>query len=151
VPDGALTEASAAQGRLLASPVRRGEPITDLRLVGPSLLTGGAEGSGLVAVGVRIADAGMAALLRSGSVVDVLAAPLRDGFADGFGPPTGAGTAEVVASGVRVLAVPAGKRGGLEGALVLVAATEPQAARLAAAEAAGRLSIALRPDSVNGP
>jgi Flp pilus assembly protein CpaB len=137
---------------LLASPVRRGEPITDLRLLGPSFLMGaGTDEPNLVAVGVRIADAGVAALLRSGSVVDVLAAPLRDGFADGFGPPAGPGTAEVVASGVRVLAVPAGKRGSLEGALVLVAATEPQAARLAAAEAEGRLSIVLRPDSVNRP
>ncbi len=143
VPDGALTEVAAARGRLLASPVRRGEPITDVRLVGAGLLAD----SGLLAVGVRIADAGTAALLRPGSVVDVLAA----GGDDGFDRPVGFGSAEFVASGVRVLAVPGGKRTGFDGVLVLVAATEPQAARLAAAGAIGRLSIALHPDSVFAP
>ena len=143
VPDGALTAAAEARGRLPASPVRRGEPITDARLVGPGLLSD----SGLVAVGVRIADAGTAALLRTGSVVDVLAAAPGDGF----DRPVGPATAEVVAGGVRVLAVPGGRRSGLDGALVLVAATEAQAARLAAAAATGRLSVALRPDSVGAP
>jgi Flp pilus assembly protein CpaB len=150
VPDGALTDAAEARGQLVASPVRRGEPITDVRLVGPSVLTE----PGLVAVGVRIADAGLAALVRAGSVVDVLAAAADDGF----DRPVGFASAEVIASGVRVLAVPGGRRSGLEGALVLVAATEAQAARLAAA--GGRLSIALRPqdmghdqagDSVSAP
>jgi len=143
VPDGALSEAAAARGRLLASPVRRGEPITDVRLIGPGLLAS----SGLLAVGVRIADAGTAALLRPGAVVDVLAAAADDGF----DRPVGLGSAEIVASAVRVLAVPRGPRAGLDGALVLVAATEAQAARLAAAAAARRLSIALRPDSVVQP
>jgi pilus assembly protein CpaB len=147
VPDGALTSAEGARGRLLTSPVRRGEPITDVRLVGPALLSE----PGLVAVGVRIADAGVAALLQAGSVVDVLVAAADDGFEHPVGP----GTAEVVAGRVRVLAVPGGKRatfaGTLDGALVLVAATEAQAARLAAAGATGRLSVALRPDSVSAP
>lgn len=158
VPDGALTAAADARGRLLASPVRRGEPITDVRLVGPSLLSE----PGLVAVGVRIADAGTAALLRAGSVVDVLAAALSEGFEPDFDRPGGFASAEVVASGVRVLAVPGGKGGrfggldgsfdgGMDGALVLVAATEAQAARLAAAAANGRLSLVLRPDSVDAP
>lgn len=141
VPDGVLTATADARGRLLASPVRRGEPITDVRLVGPGLLSD----PGLVAVGVRIADAGTAALLRAGSVVDVLAAAPADDFAGA------AATAETVASSVRVLAVPGGRRGGIDGALVLVAATEAQAARLAAAAATGRLSVALRPDSVGAP
>src|SRR6185437_5826353 len=38
VPAGALTSDSAVVGRLLAAPVRRGEPLTDVRLLGPSLL-----------------------------------------------------------------------------------------------------------------
>ncbi|MBA3743388.1 Flp pilus assembly protein CpaB [Sporichthya sp.] len=146
VPDGALTSTSEARGRLLASPVRRGEPITDLRLVGPGLLAD----SELVAVGVRIADAGTAALLRAGSVVDVLAAALSEGFEPGLDRPVGFASAEVVASGVRVLAVPGAKRTGLDGALVLVAATEAQAARLAAAGATRRLSITLRPEVPGG-
>ncbi|WP_019873315.1 Flp pilus assembly protein CpaB [Sporichthya polymorpha] len=142
VPDGALTEASAARGRLLTSPVRRGEAITDVRLVGPATVE-----PGLLAVGVRIADAGMAAVLRAGAVVDVLAAA-RD---EGFDRPVGLGTAEVVASGVRVLAVPNARRTSLDGALVLVAASEAQASRLAAAGATRHLSVALRTDSVGSP
>jgi pilus assembly protein CpaB len=141
-PTGVLTVPAEARGRLLASPVRRGEPITDVRLVGPGLL---AE-PGLVAVGVRIADAGLAALVRPGSVVDVLAAT-----GDDFDRPVGLAPAEVVAGAVRVLAVPGGRRVGLDGALILVAATEAQAARLAAAAATRRLSLVLRADSVGAP
>jgi Flp pilus assembly protein CpaB len=141
VPDGALRSVEEGRGRLVTSPVRRGEPITDVRLVGPSLL---AE-PGLVAVGVRVADAGLVALLRAGAVVDVLAAESDDAF----DRPVGPGSAEVVASSVRVIAVPGGKQstiaGTLDGALVLVAATEAQAARLAAAQATSRLSVILRP------
>jgi hypothetical protein len=47
--------------------------------------------------------------------------------------------------------VPGGRRLGLDGALILVAASEAQAARLAAAAASGRLSVALRPDTVGAP
>lgn len=131
VPDGTLRATPDALGRLLASPVRRGEAITDVRLVGPGLL----DEPGLLAVGIRIADAGTTRLVRAGAVVDVLAAT-----ADDFGgAPVGA--AEVVAGSVRVLAVP---RSPGDGALLLVAATEAQAARLAAAEATRRLSVALR-------
>lgn len=145
VPDGALTSADEVRGRLLTSPVRRGEPITDVRVVGPSLLTSSAATAGLVVVGVRIADAGLTALLQAGSVVDVLAATTDDAF----DLPVGPGSAEVVASSLRVLAVPGGKRstgeGTFDGALVLVAATEAQASRLAAAQASSRLSVVLRP------
>ena len=49
-------------GRVLAAPLRQGEPVTDVRLVGPSLTEGY---DGLVAVPVRLPDAGSVALLRS--------------------------------------------------------------------------------------
>ncbi len=52
--------------------MRAGETITDVRLVGPALLAG--YGDQLVAAPVRIADAGSAALLQPGDVIDVLAA-----------------------------------------------------------------------------
>ena len=38
VPDGALPSGARVAGRVLASPVRRGEPLTDVRLLGPGLL-----------------------------------------------------------------------------------------------------------------
>jgi Flp pilus assembly protein CpaB len=135
-PAGALTSVEEARGRLLVSPVRRGEPITDVRLVGPALL---AE-PGLVAVGVRIADGGLARLLQAGAIVDVLAAPSDDVF----DRPAALGAAEVVAGGVRVLALTGGKQSTADGALVLVAATEAQASRLAAAQATRTLSVVLR-------
>ncbi|MCW2726896.1 MAG: hypothetical protein JWN35_3817, partial [Frankiales bacterium] len=70
VPSGAIADESQAVGRLLAAPVRRGEPLTDVRLAGARLL--GREEAGLLAVPVRLADAAAAALLRAGDRVDVL-------------------------------------------------------------------------------
>lgn len=139
VPDGAVLDEADVRGRLLAGPMRRGEPITDVRLVGPGLLAASAEeGAGLVATPVRIADPEAAALLRAGDTVDVLAAA------------EGPDDALVVASAVRVLAVPralddAGGALLAEGALVVLATEPAVAARLARAATTSRLSIVLRP------
>ncbi len=67
-PDGVAPD---AVGRTLAAPLRRGEPLTDVRLVGASLTEGL---PGLVAVPVRLPDAGMAGLLEVGDVIDLMAA-----------------------------------------------------------------------------
>lgn len=83
--------ADDAVGRTLAAPLRSGEPVTDVRLVGPALTEGH---PGLVAVPVRLPDAGMAALLRVGDVIDLVAAD-----------PQG-GEPALVAAGVPVLALP---------------------------------------------
>ncbi|MDP9399122.1 MAG: SAF domain-containing protein, partial [Actinomycetota bacterium] len=72
VPAGALHDGAAVTGRVLAGAIRRGEPLTDVRLVGASLLAG--LGRDLVAAPVRIADAGAVRLLQPGDLVDVLAA-----------------------------------------------------------------------------
>lgn len=69
VPDGRL---DAAIGRVLAAPVRRGEALTDARVVG-SGLTRAAPGS--VALSVRIADAPALDLVRVGDAIDVIAVP----------------------------------------------------------------------------
>ncbi|MEO7979318.1 MAG: RcpC/CpaB family pilus assembly protein [Sporichthyaceae bacterium] len=136
VPAGALTAVGQASGATVSSAVRRGEVLTDVRLLGPSALHGLPAGS--VAAPVRLADGDAAALLRPGDVVDVLAA--------GAG---GGAEARLVASAVRVLGVPA-DRGTLatslassEGALVLLATTSATASRLAAAAVDLRLSIAV--------
>lgn len=140
VPDGAVVDEADARGRLLTGPVRRGEPITDVRLVGPGLLTGSAavEGADLVAAPVRIADAEAVGLVRAGDAVDVLAAA------------EGPDDATVVASAVRVLAVPhpEGEASALlaDGALVVLATEARTAARLARAATTSRLSIVLRAD-----
>lgn len=126
VPGGALLDRGAVLGRLVAGPVRRGEPLTDVRLLGASLATGSTE----VAVPVRVAEPATAALVRAGDVVDVLSAS-----------PEGATTAVVVASSVPVLSVPALGDDRGEGALLVLAADRPTAGRLAAAAVTGRLSV----------
>ncbi|HSI92190.1 MAG TPA: SAF domain-containing protein [Jiangellaceae bacterium] len=133
VPDGALPDVSAGLGRLLAGPVRAGEPITDVRLTGPSLVDG--WGDDLVAVPVRIADPGVVTMVRPGDRIDLIAASM-DGHTE----------AGVLAAQVPLLAVPAPADGGLlaDGALLVVAVPIEQAAALAQAAVTSRLSVALR-------
>ncbi len=107
LPDGVV---DTATGQTLAAALRRGEPVTDVRLVGPALTTGDPS---RVALPVRLPDAGMAALLDVGDRIDLLATD-----------PQGAG-AHVVAAGVPVLALPAAEDAtvaGQPGSLVVVGA-----------------------------
>jgi Flp pilus assembly protein CpaB len=121
-----------AVGRTLAGPVRAGEPVTDVRLVAPSLVAGY---PGRVLVPVRVADAEVVALLRVGDRVDVLAADPRRG------------EASVVAVDVPVVALPAPRgeddtaSAPLSGRLVLVAALPSETDRIAGASASDVLSV----------
>ncbi len=133
VPRGALRSVAEALGRTVAGPVRRGEPLTDVRLVGTGLLAG--WGAGLVATPVRLADAAVVGLLRPGDRVDVLAAP-----AD----PAQGGRTTVAAADVPVLVVPAADPTSDEGALVVLATTARVAAVLAADATGQRLSVTIR-------
>ena len=134
VPAGALAGDTDVTGRVVAGAVRRGEPITDVRLLGPGLLAL-SDSADLVAVPVRLADPASAGLLRAGDRVDVLAAGTA---------PEGPLSAAVVASEVTVLAVPQ-QVPELDGALVVLATTSPTAARLAAAAVSSRLSVVVLP------
>jgi pilus assembly protein CpaB len=127
-PAAALQDPASAVGRLVAGPVRAGEALTDVRLLGAGLLPAGPE----VAAPVRVAEPATAALVRAGDVVDVLAAS-----------PEGGASATTVVSGVRVLSVPVVGGDAGEGALLVVAAGRAAAARLAAAAVTGRLSVVL--------
>lgn len=131
VPQGTLPAVPAAVGRLLAGPMRRGEPLTDVRLLGAGLLPAGSE---QVAVPVRVAEPAASALVSAGDRVDLLAAD-----------PRGSTTAAVVAAAVRVLSVPVLGRDSGEGALLVVGTSREVAARLAAAAVTGRLSLTLLP------
>lgn len=88
VPDGL---AGDAVGRTLASPVRAGEPITDVRLIGAGLADAHPE---LTAMPIRLPDPGGVALLDPGDRIDLLATDPQ------------AGGSRVVATGALVLAVP---------------------------------------------
>ncbi|MCR6030227.1 pilus assembly protein CpaB [Nocardioides sp. zg-579] len=131
-PGTAPAERPDPVGRVLAAAVRRGEPVTDVRLVGPRLTEGR---PGLTAVPVRLPDAGMAALLEVGDEIDLLAADPR------------AGGAAVVAAGVPVLALPLDEEpgvggNGLTGRLVVVGAAPTEVSALADAATRAFLTYA---------
>ena len=139
LPEGALHDSAQAVGRLAAGPVRRGEPLTDVRLLGAALLptaAGATPGRAdpEVAVPVRVAEPLVAALVQPGDRVDLLAASSEGGSA-----------AAVVATAVRVLSVPTVRDDAGEGTLVVVAADRSTAARLAAAAVTSRLSLVVLP------
>lgn len=127
VPDGL---ARGVEGRTLAAPVRRGEPITDVRLVGPTLMEGYDD---LVAVPVRLPDAGSVGLLAVGDRIDLVATD------------PSAGDARVVALAAPVLALPApteaDNSGGLTGRLVVVGASRTAAQAIAGAAVRDFLSF----------
>lgn len=75
VPDGAQTDLDAVVGATLAGPSRRGEIVTDIRLLGPRLAESSA-GRGARIVPVPLADPAVLDLIRVGDVVDIVAAPL---------------------------------------------------------------------------
>ncbi|WP_029114501.1 SAF domain-containing protein [Mycobacterium sp. URHB0044] len=73
IPDGSQRDPSALVGSTLAGPARRGEVITDVRLLSPRLAEATAGPDARV-VPLRLADAALLDLIRPGDVVDVLAA-----------------------------------------------------------------------------
>jgi len=76
LPDGAHTDLSVI-GATLAGPVRRGEILTDARVLG-SRLAGLSAGTDARAVPLHLADAAVLDLIRTGDVVDVLGAASSD-------------------------------------------------------------------------
>jgi Flp pilus assembly protein CpaB len=131
VPDGAAQSPAVVVGRMLAAPVRRGEPLTDVRLTGPELTRAVSPDPGTVSVPVRLADPGVATVLQPGVTVDVVT------ISEPQGEPV------VLARGARVLAVlESGARAGdREGRLVLVALDPVAATRVAATSISQNLTV----------
>lgn len=77
VPDGSQANLGTVVGATLASPTRRGEVLTDVRVLG-SRLAESTAGPGARIVPLHLADNALIDLLRVGDVVDVLAAPAAD-------------------------------------------------------------------------
>lgn len=135
VPDHAIRAGQSVSGRFLAAPMRRGEPLTDVRLLAPALIAT-AGGPGALAVPVRVSDASAAiALVQAGDSVDVMAA----------GDPGSATAlpAGPVVQDVRVLSVARPATDDAAG-LVVVAANPAQAAAVAAIPPGATVSLALR-------
>lgn len=148
VPEGSVADPAALVGTAVAGAVRRGEPLTDVRLVGAGLL---GAAVGLVAAPVRLAEDGVWALVRPGDLVDVVAASAPDPVGQPVtepttSPPQRPALARVVAAAARVLAVPADQSAS-GGTLVLLAVTPRTATELAAAAVSSRLSVVLIPRS----
>ena len=118
-------------GRQLAGPLRRGQPVTDTALLGPSLVR---DRPDLVALPVRLPDTAMAELLRVGDEVDVISAD-----------PQG-GPATTVAREALVLALPPppadAAADGLPGRLVLLGMREADVTAVSSAAVTHFLTVA---------
>ena len=77
LPDGSQSETGTVVGATVAGPVRRGEVITDVRLLGARLAQS-AAGPDARVVPLHLADNAVLDLVRTGDVVDILAAPQAD-------------------------------------------------------------------------
>ena len=98
LPRGGLP--ATAVGGWLAAPIRRGEPVTDARLVGPGLLAG--QPPGVVALAVRVSDPASLVGVRPGARVDLLAGPAAQGLDPVGGP---AGDLDTMATTVAIAAL----------------------------------------------
>jgi pilus assembly protein CpaB len=133
VPVGALRATDDAVGRHLVGPVRAGEVLTDVRLVGPEAAQASVGLPDAAGVPLRLADPAVAALLRAGALVDVVG-----------GAGAGGGDGTVLARGARVQAVLPGEERTASPPLVLVALPGPEAARVAAATVGQEVTLTLR-------
>jgi pilus assembly protein CpaB len=132
VPDDAFIDPGAVIGHTVVIPVSERSVLTPAHLLESDALVA----VGKVALPVRFAEATALPLLRVGAHLDVLGAAANG---SDFG---------VVASDVRVVAIPApsegGVLGGSQGGLVLVEVDSGQAAAIAAAASVTAVSFALR-------
>ncbi len=136
-PTGTFDGVGAVPRRALLGPVRAGVAVSDVDFVSPGLLAG--FGADVVAVPVRMADAGSLGYLRVGDRIDLVAADTVPGSR------TAVGSTRLVASAVPVLAITAGDAtDSADGGLVVVAARTPTARAIAGAAVTARLSYTLR-------
>ncbi len=132
IPEGVLTDPLTLVGKTLAAPVAENQMMTPLAATDART----SVPPGHVIAPLRLADTALAALLRPGDLVDVIAADPQ------------AGQATVVAAGVRVITIPAVPdervSPGPEGALVLIDVDTHTASVVAHAAASATLSIIWR-------
>ena len=118
--------------------VRAGEALTDVRLLGPVAAVAAAGVPDAAGVPVRLADAGVAALLTPGTRVDLVAAGADDAGAVGDDP-------ALLASGAVVLVVlPAPERTAGSAPVVVVALPSALAARVATVSLREEVTVTLR-------
>lgn len=126
-PGHASTSASALVGRRISGPMRRGEIVTDFRLLQPGLLAG--YDKGFVLSTVRIADATQLASIKVGDHVNVIGSD-----------PQGEAASTVIARRAVVVSLPQAGAD-RESSAVAVAVSEKDGLALAAAALDARLSV----------
>lgn len=137
LPKGAISADRIPVGRVVASPLRAGQVLTDTAVLAPSLLAGHPPDTVLATV--RVVDPAATAAVRVGDQVSVVAADLM-----------GSGGAAVVAARVRVVALPDSESGAISsgtGQPVLLAVDEATALDLAEASVGSQLSLLLETDA----
>ena len=132
IPDGSRADMGAVVGSTLASPTRRGEVLTDVRLLG-SRLAESTAGPGARIVPLHLADSALIDLVRVGDVVDVLAAPATDARADAQ-----AATKVVATDAVVVLVSAKGKGRDADSERVVLVALPARVANMVAGSALGQ-------------
>ncbi|MDV6262982.1 SAF domain-containing protein [Rhodococcoides yunnanense] len=136
VPEGALLDTEAVDGQTLTGPVRAGELLTDVRLLGSRTATT-ALGTEARVVPVHLADAGVSDLLREGDQVDVLTVEVQE-------DPNAVPAARVLASGAVVVLVSADAGGSRQqDRVVLLALPTDDATTVAAASLVSALTVTL--------
>ncbi|MGH3630281.1 MAG: RcpC/CpaB family pilus assembly protein [Sciscionella sp.] len=142
-PEGVLHRTGQANGRLLIGGVRRGEPITDVHIAGPSTTALISGDPGLVSVPVRLSDPAVAGLLRPGMRVGVLGtAGAPDGPTDHT---ASAGDISTTATDATVITVTAAESDDQrQGRLVVLAMKADDATRVAAASLRHAVTVTLR-------
>ncbi|KIQ17066.1 SAF domain-containing protein [Rhodococcus sp. MEB064] len=138
VAQGSLTSVDDAVGRTVAGPVRPGEVLTDVRLLGPRLASATLRADDARVVPIRLADPELADLLRAGDVVDVVRA------ADGDSADDGGGTGIIAEAATVVVVSAAGTGVARREQLVLLALRADAAATVAAASLSDALTVLLR-------
>lgn len=143
-PDGLLSAQRPrdAVGALLSGPIRRGEILTDARIVGDR---GPDAGPGRAAVPVPLADATVAGLLAPGVHVVLVAVPDTDGWTQ---PGDDVSAVHVLADDAVVLSVaePGGGIGSGNGSrIVVVSVPAGEANSVTAAAAAGTVTVRFGP------
>ncbi|ORV11001.1 SAF domain-containing protein [Mycobacterium celatum] len=132
LPDGSQSDLGVVVGSTLAGPARRGEVLTDVRLLG-SRLAESAAGPDARIVPVHPADAALADLVRAGDVVDVVAAPEADAHA----------SPRVVATNAVVVLISAKQKAQADDRVVLVALPAGAANALAGAALVQSVTLTL--------
>jgi Flp pilus assembly protein CpaB len=136
VPDGSSAEPDAVVGSTLAGPARRGEVLTDVRLLSSRLAEAAVAsraGPDARMVPLHLADSALIDLVRVGDVVDVLATPATGS------QQTGQAVPKVVATGAVVVLVSAKQKvQASDGGRVVLVALPARTANTVAGSALGQ-------------